>query len=1263
MKMLKKTMSVILCLVTLFCVASIDCEGFVSFAESTNLATSENDNVCLADLECVSEGHYTGNLGDSRVYKLDATEFAGISPKGDNNCTYRNGNIGVNGAPYSNGFEIWIARWNYGDNISWAFRTFKLDGKYKTLSGKSGLIKSYNTSDFDDTVYFYDGNTLLHSFSLTPNNYEQSFLLNVDGVKELKVLVKDNKNKAGGTSFALYDLFLDCIQIPNDATAFNGHYYKIYDRAISWTQAKVFCENIGGHLATITSQTEQNFIDKLNINSMRLWIGGHRESVDNWKWVTGELWDYTNWDEGEPNNSSNVVSNENSVSIWPSKWNDLNENNLSEQSGFVCEWDSSSIINEDEVFYEKSYMASILLDMHGSETPAVTKTLNDILDNDSMSAKLYDDLKNDTKLLGFRNALTCWQGMKCVFDPTTGLEDLVLDMDDLYEGLIFDFIKNVAKDENQYIGSLLTDAQEAAIEDIGEVKKDITKYYKTTKDLNNAVKYTEQSFALAQHTWKTTGNLPNNLSVYIQSDQFKNVTKLSNKWYGKAFKAFGTILDAASDVDDFYNRINLYIMASEMSEEMVSLLQEMYRQTSDMSFRTALSNVMSSFENVDYAATICTLDLALNLELDVLSPLIDEVIMTTPFGVYYFAWQLSYKASTAFCNMMFNTGSVIDKYYLCGATKEFSNCMKRTINSLGAEYKVSGNDSDAAAYVYAIKVYKWVYYADIGSLCEFVKAGSEEGLINLSKKLGNWINKLITGQDTESDYESILKSKESIMQSLTMRFDYILSDWIYNVDFLKTDYPDLYPIYVKKELSADLYKPHISSAKLNTNGKTELSWDSLCYYVDNNGYYRILPASHYLAGFEAIENVAGFQTTQQIPYSENSSVAFYNKNSFSVFPKTYAVRGYTDEYYTGSREYTQAAIKDVLSPCDFDLQFYNGCLGIVDYADSSLADITTYEIYRKTNNSSYTKIQTLKRNTSILDLFVSIGLGKTAGLCLFFDNNTTPSTTYTYKAVKKITFTNGKSLISESNEIFWKHDDNTKVLDLFISQKTATQKKSIGNNTSKKNSIQSNSDLNGVCISWDILDNAVGYEIFRQCSYGTVYRKMASVNAFTTSYIDRNIENGVDYNYKVYPIYKNADGNFIYTDTCYFDGKYSGSNSFIKIHNYVPLRTEDYRTTITFSIDDIVNPVSGAEVYWFINETIVGTGNTYTEKEAKQSYTVQAKYMKDGQILAESETEKININTGFFAKFKAFLRALFGRLPVLTQEWLGVEIIDRVLSY
>lgn len=112
----------------------------------------------------------------------------------------------------------------------------------------------------------------------------------------------------------------------------------------------------------------------------------------------------------------------------------------------------------------------------------------------------------------------------------------------------------------------------------------------------------------------------------------------------------------------------------------------------------------------------------------------------------------------------------------------------------------------------------------------------------------------------------------------------------------------------------------------------------------------------------------------------------------------------------------------------------------------------------------------------------------------------------------------------------------------------------------------------------------------------------------------------------------------------------------IAIENYTASRTVDYRTTITFAAR-VENPVPGAEVHWFADGEDVGTGGTYTVKQAKKSFTVQAKYMRDGEVLAQSESETVTVKTGFFAKIAALLRALFRKLPVLVQEYAGIQSV------
>ena len=55
-------------------------------------------------------------------------------------------------------------------------------------------------------------------------------------------------------------------------------------------------------LSMIRYYAEDTRDEGLNEENESLWIGGYRVNENDWQWVTGERWDYTNWREGEPNN-------------------------------------------------------------------------------------------------------------------------------------------------------------------------------------------------------------------------------------------------------------------------------------------------------------------------------------------------------------------------------------------------------------------------------------------------------------------------------------------------------------------------------------------------------------------------------------------------------------------------------------------------------------------------------------------------------------------------------------------------------------------------------------------------------------------------------------------------------------------------------------------------------------------------------------------------------------------------------------------------
>ena len=134
----------------------------------------------------------------------------------------------------------------------------------------------------------------------------------------------------------------------------NGHWYlRVGTPAappqFGWEAARAAAEAMGGHLVTLTSAAENEFVRPMLIDGYFnvYLLGGYRVGSE-WRWVTGEPWSYTNWYGGEPNNAN---GNEFYLASWvtPGTWNDVWS--TYEGSGYIVEWDAADgcagDINED----------------------------------------------------------------------------------------------------------------------------------------------------------------------------------------------------------------------------------------------------------------------------------------------------------------------------------------------------------------------------------------------------------------------------------------------------------------------------------------------------------------------------------------------------------------------------------------------------------------------------------------------------------------------------------------------------------------------------------------------------------------------------------------------------------------------------------------------------------------------------------------------------------------------------------------------------
>jgi len=167
----------------------------------------------------------------------------------------------------------------------------------------------------------------------------------------------------------------------------NKHFYKyVSSPGISWTTAKTLAESptnyyygLHGYLATLTTADEARLAGEQAPGNG--WIGGSDAETEGiWKWVTGPemgtVMTYTNWNNGEPNNSN---GNENYAHIKapgvpgiPGSWNDLQVNGDPigdyQSKGYIIEY--GGMVTNDVESIQISASTSMTIPKITGVTPA-----------------------------------------------------------------------------------------------------------------------------------------------------------------------------------------------------------------------------------------------------------------------------------------------------------------------------------------------------------------------------------------------------------------------------------------------------------------------------------------------------------------------------------------------------------------------------------------------------------------------------------------------------------------------------------------------------------------------------------------------------------------------------------------------------------------------------------------------------------------------------------------------------------------------------
>jgi hypothetical protein len=119
--------------------------------------------------------------------------------------------------------------------------------------------------------------------------------------------------------------------------SFGGHLYEAVNTARTWNAARedaeqrTQCSGVQGHLVSITSATEQDFVASLYKTflpeALGAWIGLSDSDIEgSFQWVTNEgTTSFTNWAPGQPDNFVHSGRSENCVELQAFffQWNDL----------------------------------------------------------------------------------------------------------------------------------------------------------------------------------------------------------------------------------------------------------------------------------------------------------------------------------------------------------------------------------------------------------------------------------------------------------------------------------------------------------------------------------------------------------------------------------------------------------------------------------------------------------------------------------------------------------------------------------------------------------------------------------------------------------------------------------------------------------------------------------------------------------------------------------------------------------------------------
>lgn len=80
----------------------------------------------------------------------------------------------------------------------------------------------------------------------------------------------------------------------------SGDCYSLHYSPLSWFEAEILCRSKGAHIASISGAITDAFTNELSRNwcYAEYWLGASNIQNNNWRWLDGSSFRYTNWAQG-----------------------------------------------------------------------------------------------------------------------------------------------------------------------------------------------------------------------------------------------------------------------------------------------------------------------------------------------------------------------------------------------------------------------------------------------------------------------------------------------------------------------------------------------------------------------------------------------------------------------------------------------------------------------------------------------------------------------------------------------------------------------------------------------------------------------------------------------------------------------------------------------------------------------------------------------------------------------------------------------------